>query len=423
MKKLVSAVLAAATALSAMGIAALADDEIKIFVNAEELVIPEGDTMPFIEEERTLVPMRAIFEALGAKVDWDGENRRVTATKDENTVVLDIDSKIMLVNGTEVELDVPAKIVNDRTVVPVRAISESLDCVVYWDQDTTSVYVNEVEDKSALPQEYKTLDELNAAIFLNGPDRFTVAAPTNPLISIVGYEFFAEDNIAQIDADWAVGEGARFFVRVTPGTIPNIIGTGLAKEKEVFRLTSGAEAKVEEDDEVIYATWYNNDYSFGVLIHKGDWDASDVLKEIVNDVDAQYPVKSGEAFYGTRQDSKSQRASLGVIPGDAEGEFYAVVSWSSSANETTIWDMTCKYDAENGTLVYENGTKTDVTYDAEGKMEEKEVYTGSKGSFRLEDGSVFWTDDKDKELAEGCQFNHAYLMNAGEEPAAEEAAK
>ena len=418
MKKLISAALAAATALSAMGIAALADDDIKIFVNAEELVIPEGDTMPFIEEERTLVPMRAIFEALGAKVDWDGENRRVTATKDENTVVLDIDSKIMLVNGKEVELEVPAKIVNERTVVPVRAISESLDCVVYWDQDSTSVYVNEV-DKSALPQEYKTLDELNAAIFEATPDRFTVAAPTNPLISIVGYEYFANDNIAQIDADWAVGEGARFFVRVTPGTVANIIGTGLAKDKEVFRLTSGAEAKVMEDDDVIYAVWYNNDYSFGVLIHKADWDASDVLKEIVNDVDAQYPVKSGEAFYGSRQDSKSQRASLNVIPGDKEGEFYAVVSWGSSAYETTLWNMTCKYDAETGTLVYENGTKTDVTYDAEGKMEEKEVFTGSKGSFRFEDGSIFWTDDKDKELAEGCQFNHAYLMET--EKAAEPA--
>ena len=76
--------------------------------------------------------------------------------------------------------------------------------------------------------------------------------------------------------------------------------------------------------------------------------------------------------------------------------------------------MTCKYDAENGTLVYENGTKTDVTYDEEGKMDEKEVFSGSKGSFRFEEGSVYWTDDKDKEVAEGCQFNHAYMLKAEE---------
>ena len=315
MKKLISAALAAAMSLSAMSIAALADDAIRITVDGKDLVIPEGDTQPFIEEERTLVPMRAIFEELGAKVDWDGEKRRVTATKEENTIVLDIDSKTMLVNGSEVELEVPAKIVNERTVVPIRAISESLDCVVYWDEDTKTVYVNSV-DKEAMPQQLKTLDELNAAIKENSEDRFVVAAPTNPLISVVGYEYFKNDNMAQIDADWEVGEGARFFVRVTPGTVQNIIGTGLAKQKEAFQLTSGAEGIIYEDEDVEFALWYNNDYSFGVLIHKEEWDPTEVLKEIVNDVDAQYPVTSGGAFYGTRQDSKSERASLIVIDGD-----------------------------------------------------------------------------------------------------------
>ena len=413
MKKFISAALAAATAFSAMSIAAFADDAIKITVNGEDLVISEGDTQPFIEEERTLVPMRAIFEALGAKVDWDGENRRVTATKEEDTIVLDIDSKIMLVNGSEVELEIPAKIVNERTVVPVRAISESLDCIVVWDEDTKTVYVNEV-NKETLPQQFKTLDELNAAIKENAIDRFVAAAPTNPLITVVGYEYFANENIAQIDADWEVGEGARFCVKVTPGTVKDIITTELAKQKEVFQLTSGVDGVIYEDDEVEFALWYNNDYSFGVLIHKGDWDATEVLKEIVNDVDAQYPITSGDAFYGLRQDSKSERAALTIIEGDEEGTYSVAVAWGSSANETTLWTMTCKYDAENGTLVYEDGKKTDVTYDEAGKMDEKEVFTGSKGSFRFEEGSVYWTDDKDKELAEGCQFNHAYTLKTDE---------
>ena len=91
-----------------------------------------ADQRPFIKDGRTLVPLRAIFEALGAEVVWNGATRTATSTRGDVTVSLTIDSDIMYVNGKEVTLDVPATIVNDRTVVPVRAISEAFGCKVEW---------------------------------------------------------------------------------------------------------------------------------------------------------------------------------------------------------------------------------------------------------------------------------------------------
>ena len=85
---------------------------------------------------RFLVPMRGIFEALGAVVDWDGEARTVTGTKGDITVKLSIDSKMASVNGKTMELDVPATIIDARTFVPTRFVGESLGANVDWDGDT-----------------------------------------------------------------------------------------------------------------------------------------------------------------------------------------------------------------------------------------------------------------------------------------------
>ncbi len=99
----------------------------------------EFDQPPFIKDGRTLVPLRAIFEALGATVNWEPATQTITATKSETVVTLTIGSDKMYVNGEEKVLDVPACIINNRTVVPVRAISESFDCNVSWDSNTQTV--------------------------------------------------------------------------------------------------------------------------------------------------------------------------------------------------------------------------------------------------------------------------------------------
>ena len=100
-------------------------------VQASEVTL-EGE----IVQGRFLVPMRGIFEALGAEVGWDGETRTVTGVKGDISVKLTIDSAEAFVNEEAIELDVPATIVNGRTFVPTRFVSESLRADVSWDAET-----------------------------------------------------------------------------------------------------------------------------------------------------------------------------------------------------------------------------------------------------------------------------------------------
>lgn len=97
----------------------------------------------FIVEDRFVVPLRAIFEALGAEVEWSSETRTVTGTKGENSVKLTIDSKSVYINGKKIELDVPATIIDERTYVPARFVSESLGANVTWNPENKVAVIHQ----------------------------------------------------------------------------------------------------------------------------------------------------------------------------------------------------------------------------------------------------------------------------------------
>lgn len=90
------------------------------------------DQPPVIKNDRTLVPMRAIFEALGAEVSWNDETKTAEGVKDGKKVAVTIDENAIAINDEKHEIDVPAQLIHDRTMVPVRAISEAFDCIVNW---------------------------------------------------------------------------------------------------------------------------------------------------------------------------------------------------------------------------------------------------------------------------------------------------
>jgi hypothetical protein len=113
---------------------------VKLYVNGKE---PSLEVAPFIRDGSTLVPFRAISEALKATVSWNEEERSVTVTRDGTTVKLFIDSKTASVNGNQVTLEAPAAIVNGSTVVPVRFVSEALKAAVHWESETQSVVIYE----------------------------------------------------------------------------------------------------------------------------------------------------------------------------------------------------------------------------------------------------------------------------------------
>ncbi|KUG05283.1 hypothetical protein ASZ90_017356 [hydrocarbon metagenome] len=109
------------------------------------------DVPPTIENGRTLVPLRAIFEAMGATVTWDQNTRTATAVKDGTTVVLKIGSTTPTINGQVKQLDVPAKIVNGRTLAPLRFIGEAFGGTVEWNQASQLISITAVPTSGTPP--------------------------------------------------------------------------------------------------------------------------------------------------------------------------------------------------------------------------------------------------------------------------------
>ena len=90
------------------------------------------DQIPVSQNNRLLVPMRAIFEKIGASVAWDGASSTITAEKDDTKIELKLDSTTAYKNGSEITLDVPATAINGRTLVPVRFVADCFGVDVEW---------------------------------------------------------------------------------------------------------------------------------------------------------------------------------------------------------------------------------------------------------------------------------------------------
>ena len=143
MKKIIiSLILCVALLIPVM---ASASSDITVLVNNSQLVT---DVAPKIVEGRTMLPMRAIFERLGATVTWMETDKIIFATKGEYLIVMQIDNNLMSVrksgedSNKSVTLDVAPFIEEGRTLVPVRAVAEALDAKVDWDKDTRTVIIN-----------------------------------------------------------------------------------------------------------------------------------------------------------------------------------------------------------------------------------------------------------------------------------------
>ena len=133
-----------AEAVSGGQTAAAAEYRIQITENI--LVTLDGgrlksDVAPIMEQDRVLVPMRTIFEALGASVTWDEASQTAAADRAGTHIEITIDNQILKKNGSEIPLDVPARMVSGRTMVPVRAVSEALGAAVDWNGSENTVVI------------------------------------------------------------------------------------------------------------------------------------------------------------------------------------------------------------------------------------------------------------------------------------------
>ena len=148
MKKKLILFLAVLTA-ALLNTAVFASGDIKVNLNGNML---DFDVPPQIMNGRTMVPMRKIFESLGATVEWNGGTQTVTAKKIGMKVIMTVGSNVMQVNDREVSLDTAACVTDGRTLVPVRAIAEAFGTDVNWDGNSSTVTISRknVDYQSAL---------------------------------------------------------------------------------------------------------------------------------------------------------------------------------------------------------------------------------------------------------------------------------
>lgn len=142
-RKIISTILALSTLLSASS-AVNAQGEIQVKLNGKAI---EFDAPVQIVNNRTLVPMRAIFEQIGAVVAWN--NGTINAAYKDKTITLSVNNPVANVSSsgitTEYILDTAPIIINDRTLVPVRFVSEQLGLEVNWSESENTVYLAKYE--------------------------------------------------------------------------------------------------------------------------------------------------------------------------------------------------------------------------------------------------------------------------------------
>ena len=256
MKKIIS--LAAALSITAAcGISAFAADKEKgepdVIVDGSKIIFDDQNAT--IVNDITLVPARGVFEAMGCSVDWNGDTRtvEVTSSTGVKSVIITIDSDVMKISRfktlfereeSEYTLEVPAQIINERTMIPLRAVSEAFDCNVEWDGDA-----------------------------------YTVNITTGDPILLDGYTYTAPDADSLVsmslstDKTGALEAGEEFTVYINAANIPegsfvSSVTATFVYDKSKFEYIADSGSFINDNDEPYAAGLYveNTDYDKGTKV-------------------------------------------------------------------------------------------------------------------------------------------------------------
>ena len=156
MKKKIISLLSALALTAQIVPCALADNDVKVYVNDTEMVT---DAPIIIENDRTLVPVRAISEYLDYNVDWDGDAQKVTIAKDETTLHLTIGdtqaTRDIIYNGNthsyKNPLEVAPQIINDSTYIPLSDVANAFRLNITWDGDNREVHITQYKKGDLTP--------------------------------------------------------------------------------------------------------------------------------------------------------------------------------------------------------------------------------------------------------------------------------
>lgn len=125
--------------------------ESDLVIDGEVIPIDESGSVAYVENGRTMMPVRGIAEAIGAEVSYDNDTRRVTVESEDTVIAMTIGEDEMEVNGRSVRLLNAPEIKEQRTMLPVRDVAEALDCEVEWQHETqTAVFTRAYQTKRVI---------------------------------------------------------------------------------------------------------------------------------------------------------------------------------------------------------------------------------------------------------------------------------
>ncbi|MDO4300837.1 MAG: copper amine oxidase N-terminal domain-containing protein [Clostridia bacterium] len=229
MKKKIALVLATVMSMSALAVSASAEDYTSVNLLIEGQAV-ETDQPAVIVDGRTMVPVRVVAEALGTTVDWDGETKTVIFEQDGLTASMVVGETVLNISDGEitypVEIDTPAAIINDRTMVPIRFLSENFGFGVEWDAETKTVNV------TAKKAELEDDVESSAAV--------EVEAKFNELDGYCGKINASAEVLDDADAEAYAG-----YCNVV-ATVGSVLGTADMDDEAEFEAALKALAEAEE---------------------------------------------------------------------------------------------------------------------------------------------------------------------------------
>lgn len=217
MKKFLCAVLAAAMVITSSSAAFAGSEDITVILDGTTL---NFDVKPQIINDRTMVPMRAIFEALGAAVEWNEADRTITSVKGDTTVKMQIHNTSMSVNQTEKTLDAVPVIRDGHTLVPVRAVAESFNADVSWVGSTKTVIILNDAKNSLVRAKINIKDrgEISLALFGN------IAPKTVENFKNLASAGFYNELIFHRSIAGFMIQGGGFDISLREAQTPNILG-------------------------------------------------------------------------------------------------------------------------------------------------------------------------------------------------------
>jgi hypothetical protein len=263
-----------------------ATDNIKVLIDGTELFF---DVQPQIINNRVMVPMRKIFEELHATVEWDGITQTVTATRGDIVIIMQIDSIALFVSGKEAALDVPPQIVDNRVLVPVRAVSEALNTEVRWDASTNAVLITEGEQipmAEGVPSSDRKENGESAGYTKRvGRDAFGYVTVPGNWIDYLDAEMSLAgiDHIGFISLEGIIINLVRYGARVTPldqlvASLPAVaMESTEVKKTTISSLEAYQNVRYFEYDNTFLSTWYfyDNNSILRYISAEGPYDKKD----------------------------------------------------------------------------------------------------------------------------------------------------